>query len=490
MTTGTRTDTAFPSRPRPGSYRHEAAFVGGAWRAVNGDAWLPVIDSGTENELGRVREASVEDVDVAVAAAAGALPGWSATTRQERAESLLALRAHLSSRADEIAAVISAEVGMAIRLSGPVQVGSALQMLDAMAKVIAEDDFTEQIGNTLVVPSPVGVVGAITPWNYPLFQSIAKIGAALAAGCTVVHKPSELAPLSAFIIAEAVDAAGLPAGAYNLVPGRGVPVGEALAGHPGVDKISFTGSTATGRRVYELAARSIKRIALELGGKSASVLLDDADIQTAVKATVNRAFLNSGQTCDAWTRLLVPRERVDEVVERVASAVERLPLGDPFDPDTRLGPLVSSAQVERVARYVADALAAGAKAEIGGGSAAHGFERGYYFAPTVLSNVTAEMTVAREEVFGPVLAILASETEEDALSIANGTEYGLSGAVWSSSHERAMRFAHRMCAGQVVVNGGAYNPLAPFGGVKQSGLGREFGRYGVLEFVEPKALQL
>jgi aldehyde dehydrogenase (NAD+) len=306
----------------------------------------------------------------------------------------------------------------------------------------------------------------------------------------VVHKPRELAPLSAFIIAEAVDAAGLPAGAYNLVPGRGVPVGEALAGHPGVDKISFTGSTATGRRVYELAARSIKRIALELGGKSASVLLDDADIQTAVKATVNRAFLNSGQTCDAWTRLLVPRERVDEVVERVASAVERLPLGDPFDPDTRLGPLVSSAQVERVARYVADALAAGAKAEIGGGSAAHGFERGYYFAPTVLSNVTAEMTVAREEVFGPVLAILASETEEDALSIANGTEYGLSGAVWSSSHERAMRFAHRMCAGQVVVNGGAYNPLAPFGGVKQSGLGREFGRYGVLEFVEPKALQL
>lgn len=489
MTT-TEKERQFPSRPRPQSYRYEAAFIGSSWRTVRGEEWLPILDSGTEEELGRVREASVEDVDAAVAAAAAALPAWSATPRLERAEALLALRERLAARSDEIAAAISAEVGMAIRLAGPVQVGSALQMLEVIATALVEDDFSEQIANTLVVQSPVGVVGAITPWNYPLFQSIAKVAAALGTGCTVVHKPSELAPLSAFILAEAVEAAGLPAGTYNLVPGRGVRVGEAIAAHPGINKISFTGSTVTGRRVYELAARSIKRVALELGGKSASVLLDDADIQAAVKATINRAFLNSGQTCDAWTRLVIPRERLREVMEQATSAVERLPLGDQFDPATRLGPLVSSSQVERVRRYVSEALQAGAQAELGGASTPEGLERGFYFAPTILSNVTHDMAVAREEVFGPVLAVLTYETEEEALSIANGTEYGLSGAVWSASQERALDFARKLAAGQVVVNGGSYNPAAPFGGVKQSGLGREFGRYGLLEFVEPKALQL
>jgi aldehyde dehydrogenase (NAD+) len=399
------------------------------------------------------------------------------------------LNEQLRSRAEELATVIAAEVGTALRMSRIIQVASAIDMIEITAMVLDDYSFAEEFANSVVVQEPVGVVAAITPWNYPLFQTIAKVAGALAAGCAVVHKPSELAPLSAVILAECVAAAGLPAGVYNLVTGTGPAVGEALAAHPGVRMVSFTGSTASGSRVYELASRAIKRVALELGGKSASVLLEDADVPSAVKATVGRAFLNSGQTCDAWTRLIVPRRLESEVLEVAETAAQRLPLGDPFDPATRLGPLISARQRERVAGYVAGSRSDGARVVVGGESRPGQFERGHYFRPTVLAGVTPLMRVAQEEVFGPVLAVMTYDSAEEALAIANGTEYGLSGAVWSGDADRALEFGLRMEAGQVVINGGRFNPLAPFGGMKRSGIGREMGRYGLEEFLEPKALQ-
>jgi aldehyde dehydrogenase (NAD+) len=305
-----------------------------------------------------------------------------------------------------------------------------------------------------------------------------------------VHKPSELAPLSAFILAEAVEAAGLPDGVYNLVTGDPVDLGEALVTDPRIDMVSFTGSTRTGTRVYQLAAGTIKRVTLEMGGKSASVLLDDADLTLSVKATVNRAFLNSGQTCDAWTRMLVPAARLGEVIELIGGPLRRLVVGDPFDPATRLGPLVSARQAERVRGYIAAALAAGAVAAYGGAQEPAGFTGGNYVQPTVLSGVTSDMPVAREEIFGPVLVVMTYDTEDEAAALANGTDYGLSGAVWSADTDRALAFARRMRTGQVVINGGPYNPAAPFGGVKRSGIGRELGRYGVAGYLEPVAYQL
>jgi aldehyde dehydrogenase (NAD+) len=479
-----------PHRPEPGSCDREMFFAGGSWKKAGGDQRLAVLDSGTENVLGMVRSGTPADVDLAVSAARAALPGWSALPPGVRAEHLRAVHAELSKRADDLTAVIAAEVGTAVRMAAAIQVSSALRLLELTASLLADQAFEEQVGNSLVVLRPVGVVAAITPWNYPLFQTVAKVAAALAAGCTVVHKPSELAPLSSFLLAEAAEAAALPPGVYNLVPGPGVSVGEAMASHPGVAMVSFTGSTAAGTRVYELAARSVKRVALELGGKSASVLLDDADLGPAVKASVNRAFLNSGQTCDAWTRLLVPRGRLTEVLDLATVSALRLTLGDQFDADTRLGPLVSAAQVARVRGYVDGAVGEGASAVLGGSAPPDGRDRGYYFRPTILVDVTPGMRVAREEVFGPVLAVLTYESEDEAAEIANDTPYGLSGAVWSGDPGHGMSFARRMEAGQVVINGGGFNPLAPFGGIKQSGIGRELGRYGIREFLETTALQL
>lgn len=479
----------FPARPEPGGRIHKTFFIGGEWRASAGSDWGPVYDCGTEQEIGRVLLGTPEDVDAAVKAAQRALPGWRMLEPLQRAEQLRALHRELSKRADELAALISAEVGTAIRFSGAIQVASSLGQLELTADVLTRKSFTKEFENTTVVQEPVGVVAAITPWNYPLYQTMTKVAGGLAAGCTVVHKPSELAPLSSFVLADAIEAAGLPAGVYNLVSGTGPVVGEAMATHPSVRMVSFTGSTGAGTRVYELAARSIKRVALELGGKSASVLFDDADLQTAVRTTVNRAFLNSGQTCDAWTRLLVPRARVGDVLDAATAAAGRLTLGDQFDPNTRLGPLISERQVGRVRHYVEGALQQGASAAIGGPAKPKGLEQGHFFSPTILSGVTRDMTVAQEEVFGPVLAVLAYDSEAEALDLANATDYGLSGAIWSADAERANRFAAQMDAGQIVINGGKFNPTAPFGGMKRSGIGREMGLYGLDEFLEPKALQ-
>ena len=337
---------------------------------------------------------------------------------------------------------------------------------------------------------PVGVVGAITPWNYPLHQIAAKVAAALGAGCTVVLKPSEVAPLNAFVLMEILQEVDLPPGVVNIVSGTGPVVGEAIASHPLVDMVSFTGSTRAGKRVMQLASDTVKRVALELGGKSANIILEDADLQTAVTTGVTMAYMNSGQTCSAHTRMIVPRSRLAEVEEIAAATAETFTTGDPFDPSTRLGPLVSATQRERVRGYIHKGEDEGATLLTGGAEAPDGLDKGYFVRPTVFSNVSQSMTIAQEEIFGPVLSIVPADNEEDAVRIANDTIYGLAGAVWSADKDHAIAVARRMRTGQVDVNGGGFNVLSPFGGYKQSGNGRELGKYGIEEFLELKALQL
>ncbi|MGH7733495.1 MAG: aldehyde dehydrogenase family protein, partial [Gemmatimonadales bacterium] len=379
--------------------------------------------------------------------------------------------------------------GMPFMLSNLIQVGLPVISFATAAQLATEFPFEEEIGNSLVVREPVGVVGCITPWNYPLHQIAAKVAPALAAGCTVVLKPSEVAPLNAFVLAEILDEIGLPPGVFNLVTGVGPVVGEAIASHPLVDMVSFTGSTRAGKRVMQLAADTVKRVALELGGKSANVILEDADLAAAVPAGVSACFLNSGQTCSALTRMLVPRSRLAEVEELAVQAAETYTPGDPFGAETRLGPLVSAAQLERVRGYIAKGVDEGAKLLTGGAEAPEGLEKGYFVRPTVFSEVRPDMTIAQEEIFGPVLSIIPFDTEEEAVAIANDTVYGLAGGVWAGDKEHAEQVARRLRTGQVEVNGGGFNPLAPFGGYKQSGVGRELGRFGLEEFLEVKALQ-
>ncbi|HEV7535443.1 MAG TPA: aldehyde dehydrogenase family protein, partial [Acidimicrobiia bacterium] len=346
------------------------------------------------------------------------------------------------------------------------------------------------VGQSVVVREPIGVVGVITAWNYPLQQVVQKAGAALATGCTVVVKPSEVAPLSALALTEMIDEVGFPPGVFNLVTGFGPVVGEALAAHPGVDMITFTGSTRAGRRVAEVAAATVKRVTLELGGKSANVILDDADLEQAVNAGVQNCFMNSGQTCTAWTRMLVPRSRLPEAEDIARRRAEGYRLGDPLDPATTLGPLATAAQQSRVRTYIERGLAEGARLVTGGTELPDGAGAGNYVAPTIFSDVRPDMAIAREEIFGPVLSILPYDTEDEAIAMANDSIYGLSGAVWSADRSRAERVARRLRTGQVDVNGSFFNPLAPFGGYKQSGLGRELGRYGLEEFLETKSIQL
>ncbi len=359
-----------------------------------------------------------------------------------------------------------------------------------MAQVASEVAWEEQIGNSLIVREPVGVVGCITPWNYPLHQICAKVGPALTAGCSVVVKPSEVTPLTSFILAEIIDSLDLPAGVFNLVTGFGPVVGEAIAASDAVDMVSFTGSTRAGRRVSEVASQTVKRVALELGGKSANVILDDADLKAAVGYGVSNCYLNSGQTCSAHTRMLVPRDQLAEAEQIAAAAAEKATPGDPFEAGTRLGPLVSEAQQERVRSFIEKGQEEGAKLVTGGVEPPEGLDTGYFVRPTVFSDVKPDMTIAQEEIFGPVLSIIPYDDEDEAAEIANSTIYGLDGGVWSADPERAKAFARRMRTGQVQINGATFNPLAPFGGYKQSGSGREYGRFGLEEFLETKSIQL
>ncbi|HVD04125.1 MAG TPA: aldehyde dehydrogenase family protein [Candidatus Dormibacteraeota bacterium] len=465
-------------------------FVDGEFRAAHGDEAIPVMEAASGALLAKVPDADIEDVDAAVDSAARALSQWAATPPAERAAHLDRLQEAIKDRAEEFAQTISREVGTPIRQSRAVQVGNPITITGHIAESLRSYQFEEQVGNCLVVKEPVGVVAAITPWNYPLQQVVAKVAAALGAGSTVVLKASEVAPLTALMLAELTVDTGLPPGVFNVLTGRGVTAGEALVRHSRVDKVSFTGSTRAGRRISELAAASVKPVTMELGGKSASLVLEDADAATAAKFAVYNAFLNSGQTCTALTRLLVPARLAAQAVEAAVATASKLTLGDPLDEATRLGPLASQTQQERVRGYIHQGLSEGARLVVGGADQPDGLERGYYVKATIFDHVTPNMTIAQEEIFGPVLSIIAYDSEDEAVEIANGTAYGLAAAVWSADRERALVFARRLRAGTVEVNGGAFSTSAPFGGVKQSGHGREFGRYGIEEFLVPKSLQL
>jgi acyl-CoA reductase-like NAD-dependent aldehyde dehydrogenase len=470
--------------------RHDAFYIGGAWVAPTGGETHDVINASTEELIASVPMGTAGDVDAAVNAARAGFDVWSQSDIPTRAAALAAIAAGLEARGDELAALISSEIGMPVAQSRLIQAGLPAMSFSAMARIVGQFPWSEKLGNSLIVREPVGVVAAITPWNYPLHQVAAKVAPAIAAGCSIIVKPSEVTPLSAFVLAEIIDEVGLPPGVFNLVTGTGPVVGEALVAHPGVDMISLTGSTRAGRRVGELAAQTIKRVSLELGGKSANVILDDADLQTAVADGVQKCFLNSGQTCSALTRMLVPREKLAEAEAIAAAAAQAAKLGDPFDAETTLGPMVTEGHRETVRNYIKTGIEEGAKLVTGGAEAVEGLDRGWFVAPTVFSEVRPEMTIAQEEIFGPVLSLIPYDSEDDAVAIANGTMYGLAGGVWSGDPERAQRVARRLRTGQVEINGGVFNPLAPFGGYKQSGNGRELGPHGLVEFTEVKALQL
>ena len=459
-------------------------YLGGEWVAPSSAETIAVENPATEQVLAHVPAGTAADVDRAVAAARAAFDGWARTPMAERAAVLDRLHTALAARAGDIARTVGLELGTPLKIAKAVQAGLPLTVLRGYADLAARPQAEETIGNSLVVHEPVGVVGAITPWNYPLHQVVAKVAAALAAGCTVVLKPSELTPLVAFLLVDAAEEAGVPAGVLNVVTGTGPVVGAAIAGHPDVDMVSFTGSTNTGKAITHAAADRIAKVALELGGKSANVILEDADVTRAVKVGVGNAFLNSGQTCTAWTRMLVHRSHYDEAVSLAAKTAAGYTVGDPFDENSRLGPLVSAGQRERVRGFIERASAR----LVAGGLEAPVPAAGHFVAPTVFADVAPDSELAQEEIFGPVLSIIPFSSDDEAVEIANNSRYGLAGGVWGSE-ERALAVARRLRTGAVDVNGGSFNPLAPFGGYKQSGVGRELGQYGLAEFQQVKAIQ-
>lgn len=466
---------------------HENNYIDGKWAVSSGTTRIPVINPANDEVIAEVVAGTAADVDAAVASARAAFPAWSATPVSERADYLTTIAGKLAERSEDVARTISSEMGCPITISRAIQLGLPLNSFAEAANIVREYEFESEYRGSTIVREPFGVLGAITPWNYPLHQIALKVAYGLAAGNTVVVKPSEVTPLCALALTEIIDEIGLPPGVFNLVLGTGADVGEAIAGHDDVDIVSFTGSTRAGRRVQEVAARTVKRVSLELGGKSPNIILDDADLESVVPASVKTMMLNSGQTCSALTRMIVPRDRLAEVEALAKATADALPVGDPSDEGTALGPLSSRAQQERVLGHIRTAMIEGARLVTGGETPTD--VHGAFVRPTVFSDVTEDMTIHREEVFGPVLAIEAYDSEDDAVRIANATEYGLAGAVWSASPARAENIARRIRAGQVQINAGAFNANAPFGGYKQSGNGREAGRYGLEEFLEIKSIQ-
>ncbi|MEZ5311521.1 MAG: aldehyde dehydrogenase family protein [Microthrixaceae bacterium] len=473
---------------------YDKFYINGEWVDPKGSGTTDVIDSATEEIIGRVPLGSAADVDDAVAAARAAFDSWASTPVDIRAKYLRDIGTTLAGRFDEIADTISAEVGSPKGFAQMVQAGLSLGEWENFANLVEGYDWEQTVGNSLVVREPIGVVGAITPWNYPLYLIICKVVPAFASGCTVVLKPSEITPLNAYILAEVIDEVGLPAGVFNMVVGTGPEVGAAISGHDGVDMVSFTGSGRAGAEVSKAAAATAKRVGLELGGKSANVVLDDADPAAVAMGALFGAFINSGQTCSALTRVLIPESRKDEFVDAIVAEAELMRLVDPKadEPDIfhALGPMSSKAHQERVNAYIQKGIDEGATLAVGGPGQPDEFDKGFYVKPTVFVDVTPEMTIAKEEIFGPVLSVLTYTDEDDAVRIANDTIYGLSGAVQSADVERAKRVARRMRTGQVDINGAPFNVNAPFGGYKQSGNTRERGLWGLEEFLETKSIQL
>lgn len=465
-------------------------YIDGRWQAATGTATTEVVDSYAETPFATLRASSAADVDRAVDAARRAWPGWSALPAAQRAERLRAVADALEARTDALADAIMREVGMPAKLVKRIQVAAPIAAWRRYAALCEDAERVSRLGHSLVRRVPAGVVACITPWNYPLHQITAKAAAALAAGCSVVLKPSEIAPLSAFLLAEAIAEARLPDGVFNLVHGAGPDVGQALVRHPGIDMVSFTGSTRAGREIGAAAGAGLKRLSLELGGKSAAIVLPGADLATAVKSTLASGFLNSGQTCSAYTRLLVPAADYARACDLAGQYIGAYAMGDPADPATRLGPLAGAAQRRRVQAMLEQALAGGARIVAGGPQACPPPARGYFVAPTVLGSVAPDAAIAQEEVFGPVLVLLPYDTPAQAIAIANGTPYGLAASVWGASAEEAYRAALGLRAGQVEINGAPFNPDAPFGGFGQSGMGRENGPHGLEEFTDTISCQL
>ncbi|MGW1027845.1 aldehyde dehydrogenase family protein [Streptomyces sp. NPDC002577] len=462
-------------------------FINGKWVASSGDGVISVTSPVTEEAVATIPAGSAEDVDLAARAAADAFPAWSQTSVGERVEMLKKLARLTEARSEEITRAIVSEIGQPAKIAQASQGAAAVEDLRSIAESLPDITWEEQVGHTVVAREAAGVVGAITPWNGPMRMVCMKAGAAIAAGCTVVLKGTEVAPLSSFIFAEIVAEAGLPDGVFNLVSGTGPDVGEALVTHPLVDMVSLTGSVRAGRRVMELASASIKKVALELGGKSANVILEDADLEQAVSVGIEDAFRNSGQVCGGLSRMLVPRSRLAEAEELAVRKAESYVLGDPYDPATTLGPVANATQQQRVRDYIRSGLEEGVRLLTGGPEAPEGLERGYFVRPTVFSGDNTSR-IAREEIFGPVIVIIPFDSEEEAFDIANDTQYGLAGAIWAGDPDRAKALARRLRAGRIRINGSPVNQRAPHGGFKLSGIGREFGRYGIEEFLEYKAI--
>ncbi|MDE1198624.1 MAG: aldehyde dehydrogenase family protein [Pseudomonas sp.] len=463
-------------------------YIDGRWVEPADPAWFDVIDPATETVVERLALGDARDVDLAVAAARKALPGYAATSVAERIALLERIVSIYERRQEEFAQAMRIEMGSPITFSRKFQVPRGWLHLNQMIDVLKRFKFEETMGSTLIRHEPVGVCGLITPWNWPINQIVVKVAPALAAGCTMVLKPSEYSPLSSLLFAEVLDEAGVPAGVFNLVNGDGPGVGAALSAHPDIDMLSFTGSTRAGVLVAKSAADTVKRVAQELGGKSANILLDDVNLQDAVTRGVAACFTNSGQSCSIPTRLLIPRGLMDDAIQIAKAAAEGYSVGPTTDENTQLGPLVNRAQFRRVQALIQNGIDEGAQLVTGGVGLPNGIEKGYYARPTVFAYVTPQMTIAQEEIFGPVLSMIAYDSEAEAIDIANGTPYGLAAYVQSADQQRARDVARKLQAGSVHLNYPPADFAAPFGGVKRSGNGREWGEYGLREYLEVKSM--
>ncbi|HET7577657.1 MAG TPA: aldehyde dehydrogenase family protein [Bacillales bacterium] len=463
-------------------------FINGEWIESTGSKTVDVINPATEEVIGQISDGTKEDLDKAVAAARAAFPSFSQMSKEERVQLLNRIADEYEKRKDEIVEVITQELGAPLTVSEKAHYNMGLSHFRQAAKELETFEFTERRGDTLIRKEPIGVSGLITPWNFPTNQTSTKLASAFAAGSTVVLKPSELTPFAAIILAEVFQAAGLPKGVFNLVNGTGEVVGNGISSHPDIDFVSFTGSGAVGQKISENAAKTIKKVALELGGKSPLVVLDDYDMKKAAKIAVSKVFFNSGQVCTAGTRTLIPESKHDEFIEAVKEVLPKFPVGDPQDGNTFLGPLVSEKQYHRVQGYIEKGIEEGATLVAGGTGKPDGLEKGYYVKPTVFADVKNDMVIAQEEIFGPVMSIITYKDLEEAIEIANDTVYGLAGYVVGEDNETVQKVASSIRAGRIVVNKAPADYSAPFGGYKQSGVGREWGDYGIEEYLEIKSI--